>query len=77
MALAGFSAFDGDQLRKIISKKDKRQKLADYRRQFQQGAQDRGVSLEVVDALWEQILSFAGYSFCKPHSASYALADRS
>ncbi len=75
MALAGFSAFDGDQLRKIISKKDKRQKLADYRRQFQQGAQDRGVSLEVVDALWEQILSFAGYSFCKPHSASYALVS--
>ncbi len=29
----------------------------------------------VLEATWEQILSFAGYSFCKPHSASYALVS--
>jgi len=38
MALADFSAFEGDQLRKIISKKDKRQKLEDYRQMFTIGA---------------------------------------
>ena len=29
----------------------------------------------MLAAIWEQILSFAGYSFCKPHSASYALVS--
>jgi error-prone DNA polymerase len=28
-----------------------------------------------VDEVWEMIMSFAGYSFCKPHSASYALVS--
>jgi len=75
MALAGFSAWEGDQLRKIVSKKDKRRKLEDYGREFRSGALARGVGEEVINALWEQILSFAGYSFCKPHSASYALVS--
>ncbi|MEP6935347.1 MAG: OB-fold nucleic acid binding domain-containing protein, partial [Nitrospirota bacterium] len=26
----------------------------------------------VIDAVWAMMMSFAGYSFCKPHSASYA-----
>jgi error-prone DNA polymerase len=75
MALAGFSAFEGDQLRKIISKKHKEKKLADYRQKFMEGGGQKGVSEEVLAAVWEQILSFAGYSFCKPHSASYALVS--
>jgi error-prone DNA polymerase len=75
MALAGFSPFDGDQLRKIISKKHKGKKLADYRRMFFTGGMERGVSKIILEQAWEQILSFAGYSFCKPHSASYALVS--
>jgi len=75
MSLAGFSAAAGDQLRKIISKKHKAQTLADYRQQFSAGARERGVPAAVVAAIWDQILSFAGYSFCKPHSASYALVS--
>ena len=39
------------------------------------GAAARGVPREVVDEVWEMILSFSGYSFCKPHSASYALVS--
>lgn len=75
MVLAGFSASAGDRLRKIISKKDKQQTLEDYRQQFAIGARQRGVSLAVIEAVWEQIMSFANYSFCKPHSASYALVS--
>jgi error-prone DNA polymerase len=75
MSLAGFSAFEGDQLRKIISKKDKQQTLEDYRQKFTGSAEHNGVIPAVVEAIWEQILSFAGYSFCKPHSASYALVS--
>ncbi|MBE0596792.1 MAG: DNA polymerase III subunit alpha, partial [Desulfuromonadales bacterium] len=75
MALADFSPFDGDQLRKIVSKKHKAKKLADYKRQFLAGSESKGVGAEVLTAAWEMILSFAGYSFCKPHSASYALVS--
>ncbi|TSK06861.1 MAG: DNA polymerase III subunit alpha [Geobacter sp.] len=73
MELAGFSASEGDQLRKVITKKHKEKRLADFRAKFVAGGTERGVSGPVLAAIWEQILSFAGYSFCKPHSASYAL----
>ena len=72
MALAGFSIEDGDQLRKVLSKKHKAKQLREYQRQFYEGAQARGVGRPVMTAIWEMIMSFAGYSFCKPHSASYA-----
>ncbi|HJV34766.1 DNA polymerase III subunit alpha, partial [Geomonas sp.] len=73
MELAGFSASEGDQLRKVITKKHKEKRLADFRLKFFTGGAAKGVSEQVLQAVWEQILSFAGYSFCKPHSASYAL----
>ena len=71
-ALGGFSMADGDQLRKVLSKKHKAKQLRDYQRQFYEGAIVRGVALHVIDAIWAMMMSFAGYSFCKPHSASYA-----
>lgn len=72
VALAGFSIEDGDQLRKVLSKKHKQRQLRDYQRQFYEGATARGVPRSVIDQIWAMIMSFAGYSFCKPHSASYA-----
>ena len=72
VALGGFSVEDGDQLRKVLSKKHKERQLRDYQCQFYQGAMARGVERRVIDAIWTMIMSFAGYSFCKPHSASYA-----
>mgnify|MGYP001238727248 CR=1 FL=1 len=72
VALGGFSVEDGDQLRKVLSKKHKERQLRDYQRQFYQGAMARGVECRVIDAIWAMIMSFASYSFCKPHSASYA-----
>lgn len=75
MVLAGFSTSEGDRLRKIISKKDKGQKLEDYRQRFIAGGRRRGVTEAILAEVWEQVLSFAGYSFCKPHSASYALVS--
>lgn len=72
VALGGFSVEDGDQLRKVLSKKHKERQLHDYQRQFYDGASARGVQRPVIDQIWAMIMSFAGYSFCKPHSASYA-----
>ena len=72
MALAGFSHVEADGLRKVMSKKDRGKRLPDYLRRFIAGARRCGVSAEQIAAVWEMILSFDGYSFCKPHSASYA-----
>jgi len=75
ISMAGFDAASADDLRKVLSKKHRRRKLADYRNRFYEGALARGFTQETLDAVWEMILSFAGYSFCKPHSASYALVS--
>lgn len=72
MALAGFDDTQADGLRKVMSKKDRTLKLQDYQRRFANGAQKRGVTAEQIHAVWQMMMSFSGYSFCKPHSASYA-----
>ena len=72
MALADFSVEDADQLRKVISKKHKAAAAAGLLHQFCRGAAKNGASPETIDKIWKMIMSFAGYSFCKPHSASYA-----
>jgi len=71
MALAGFSSSDADALRKIMSKKDRYNRLDNYKQQFFAGAAKKGVSKESIEKIWLMCLSFTGYSFCKPHSASY------
>lgn len=72
MAVADFSLEDADQLRKVISKKHKSRQLRDYYQQFCRGAAKNGAPPDTIDKIWTMIMSFAGYSFCKPHSASYA-----
>src|SRR6185295_10882654 len=72
MALGRFSVEEGDQLRKVLSKKHKARQLRDYQRQFYEGARAQAVPSRTIDRIWAMIMTFAGYSFCKPHSASYA-----
>ncbi|MCK6473831.1 MAG: DNA polymerase III subunit alpha [Planctomycetes bacterium] len=72
MALADFDHANADRLRKILSKKDKEHELAELKERFAAGAARKGVEAACVEDVWRMILSFSGYSFCKPHSASYA-----
>jgi error-prone DNA polymerase len=73
MHLAGFDAAEADTLRKVVSKKHREKRLRDFYARFIKGASRRGVSLEVIEDVWQMIMGFDGYSFCKPHSASYTL----
>ncbi|MEK7282246.1 MAG: DNA polymerase III subunit alpha, partial [Acidobacteriota bacterium] len=73
--MAGFTDAEADGLRKVLSKKWAGKKVEDYRQQFSRGALARGIAPIVVQEVWRMILSFSGYSFCKPHSASYALVS--
>jgi error-prone DNA polymerase len=71
--LAGFDASEADTLRKVVSKKHREKRLRDFHSRFIEGAGKRGVIPEVIEDVWQMIMGFDGYSFCKPHSASYTL----
>lgn len=70
--LAGWSHHEADQLRKLLGKPDCEAKLPFFEARFRKGCQARDVRPATVDESWDMIRTFQGYSFCKPHSASYA-----
>ncbi|MDP2877798.1 MAG: hypothetical protein Q8O00_16530, partial [Holophaga sp.] len=70
--LAGWSHFEADQLRKLLGKNDCEAKLPIFERRFRSGCATKDVPQTVTDEAWDMIRTFQGYSFCKPHSASYA-----
>jgi DNA polymerase III alpha subunit len=68
---AGMPLATADGLRKSLSKKRPAKQLAGYAEAFFAGALLLGRDPETIKRVWEMIMSFAGYSFCKGHSASY------
>jgi error-prone DNA polymerase len=70
-AYAGMPLATADGLRKALSKKRPAKRLAAYAEEFYRGADALGRERETTTRVWEMILSFAGYSFCKGHSCSY------
>jgi len=70
----GVSATNGDVLRRAMSGKGRSlsalQKLKD---DFFDSCKRKGHSDHLSQEVYRQIESFAGYSFCKAHSASYAV----
>ena len=68
---AGMPLATADGLRKSLSKKRPAKALAGYAEEFFAGALALGREPETIRRVWEMIMSFAGYSFCKGHSASY------
>ncbi len=75
VALASFDEAEADGLRKIIAKKAGGRRLETARERFYSGCLKNGVDAGTADEVWAMMLSFDGYSFCKPHSASYAMVS--
>ena len=73
--LAGFSSAEQNYLRKSLGRSDSRERLQAVAESFHRGALANGVSEAVITYVWSMISSFAGYSFCKAHSASYAMVS--
>ncbi|MFQ5481582.1 MAG: DNA polymerase III subunit alpha [Nitrospinaceae bacterium] len=73
--MAGMSLGEAEGLRKCMSKKRDWERMETYRERFLSGAARRGIDETTRDEIWRQIESFAGYSFCKAHSASFALVS--
>jgi|CXWL01.1.fsa_nt_gi error-prone DNA polymerase len=70
-AFAGLDWSAADGLRKALAKKRPGKQLAAYFEEFVRGAQARGRDEASIITVWEMVLSFSGYSFCKGHSCSY------
>jgi len=71
--IAGFGYAESDYIRKVIQRPALAHKVPQWKLKFLAGAESRGYSRTLAKTLWEMIQSFSGYSFCKPHSASYAM----
>ncbi|MGL6037670.1 MAG: DNA polymerase III subunit alpha, partial [Soonwooa sp.] len=70
----GLTLADGDILRRAMSGKSRSlQKLQEVKNNFFRSCKEKGHSEKLTAEAYRQIESFAGYSFCKAHSASYAV----
>lgn len=72
-ALAGMTLAEADGLRRCMSKKRNWEQMSTYKARFFAGARRNGVPEPIVAEVFRQIESFAGYAFCKAHSASFAV----
>lgn len=70
----GLPAEDGDILRRAMSGKGRsKSALQKVKDNFFVSCAQQGHPLALSEEIYRQIESFAGYSFCKAHSASYAV----
>lgn len=72
--VAGMALSEADLLRRAMSGKMRsRDAMAAIRDKFLAGARARGLAEDDIAEIWRQMSSFAGYSFCKGHSAAFAV----
>jgi len=72
--VAGLTYGEADLMRRAMSGKTRsNERMSDLKDRFLSGCESKGVRNDVAQEIWRQIVSFSGYSFCKAHSASYAV----
>lgn len=70
----GLNMAAADSLRRAMSGKSRgADHFAALKDQFFSNCAEKGYTQELTAEVWRQMESFAGYSFCKAHSASYAV----
>jgi len=71
---AGLDLSDADTLRRAMSGKYRsKEEISKITSRFFDNCRKKGYPEEITKEVWRQIESFAGYSFSKAHSASYAV----
>ncbi len=71
---AGLSLAEADVLRRGMSGKYRsREEFQSVEQKFLSNCRQKGYEEKVIQEVWKQIESFAGYAFAKGHSASYAV----
>ena len=71
--MAGMGYAEAETLRKTMSRDSMQHLIKNWKNKFFLGAKKRGYEEELITEVWSMIRSFVGYSFCKPHSASFAM----
>lgn len=72
--IAGLSLEEADLLRRAMSGKMRsKEAMKRLEEKFFFSCNAKGLTSAIAKELWRQIESFAGYAFCKAHSASFAL----
>src|SRR5688572_26968122 len=71
---AGLDLDESDVLRRIMTgKKKSSDTFRNLMEKFWRNCRQRGYPEELITEVWRQVESFSGYSFCKAHSASFAV----
>ena len=73
MVMAGMGYAEAESLRKTMSRNSMQHLIENWKKKFYRGAKQSGYEEKLIEEVWGMIKSFVGYSFCKPHSASYAM----
>jgi len=71
-AMAGFTLGEADLLRRAVGKK-KREVLDEQRAHFVEGSVRQGFTAEEAGHVYDLIVRFADYGFCRAHAAAYAV----
>ena len=72
-ALADFTPGEAEGLRRAMSRKRSHAALAAYYERFVAGARANGVTEEVAEQVFAQIVGFSGFGFPKAHAAAFGL----
>lgn len=71
---SGLDLDESDVLRRIMTgKKKSSDTFAKLKQKYFENCKDKGYPDDLSMEVWRQIESFSGYSFCKAHSASFAV----
>lgn len=70
--IGGYSLGNADLLRRAMGKK-KAEVMEKEKKNFIEGAKEKGYSKEVAEGIFEMLLPFAGYGFNKSHAAAYSV----
>jgi error-prone DNA polymerase len=71
--LAGFTAAQGELLRRALGKKDAAAAIAKFKSQFIAGALAKNVPENIALLVFEKLLGFGSYSFPKSHAAAFSV----
>jgi len=71
--VAGYTVADADRFRSEVSKKVSPARLQAQYVDFVRVRADRaGIDRQTAEAIWDEVLRFAAYSYCKAHATVYA-----
>jgi len=69
---AGFSAAEADELRQAMGSKRSVERMERLRDRLYRGMADRGITGEVADRIYTQLVAFTSFGFPESHAASFA-----